>query len=75
MDSDLDSGDMYFNILKSLASSVDYLLPQYYNGVLRPVQDMLPVLNHYGDLVQEILQGDETKVIFGFCISACPGFN
>mmetsp|Transcript_98034 Transcript_98034/g.179602 ORF Transcript_98034/g.179602 Transcript_98034/m.179602 type:complete len:321 (+) Transcript_98034:2-964(+) len=75
MDSDLDSGDMYFNVLKSVASSVDYLLPQYYNGFLRPVQDMLPVLNHYGDLVQEIFQGDETKVIFGFCISACPGFN
>jgi len=75
MDSDLDSGDMYFNVLKSVAPFVDYVLPQYYNGFLRPASDMLPVLSHFGDLVHEVFDGDESKVIFGFCIQACPGFN
>jgi hypothetical protein len=75
MDSDLDSGDMYFNVLKNVAPFVDYLLPQYYNGFLRPANDMLPVLTHYGDIVHGIFNGDEGKVVFGFCISACGNFN
>lgn len=75
MDSDLDSGDMYFNVLKNVAPFVDYLLPQYYNGFLRPANDMLPVLSHFGDLVHGIFDGDESKVIFGFCISDCGSFN
>lgn len=75
MDSDLDAGDVYFNVLKNVAHSVDYVLPQYYNGFLRPVSDMLPVLTHFGDLVHGVFNGDESKVIFGFCISDCPGFN
>jgi hypothetical protein len=75
MDSDLDAGDAYYNVLKNVAHSVDYLLPQYYNGFLRPASDMLPVLSHFSDLVHGLFNGDESKVIFGFCISVCPGFN
>jgi hypothetical protein len=36
---------------------------------------MLPVMSHFGDLVHGIFQGDESKVIFGFCIRECSGFN
>jgi hypothetical protein len=75
MDSDLDVGDAYFNVLKNVAHSLDYVLPQYYNGFLRPAADMLPVLSHFGDLVHGIFDGDESKLIFGFCITDCPGFN
>jgi len=75
MDSQLDQGDAYYNLLQNVAPYVDYVLPQYYNGFLRPANHMLPVLLHFGDLVHGIFNGDASKVIFGFCISDCPGFN
>merc|ERR1719359_2579194 len=75
MDSDLDAGDMYFDVLKNVAPFVDYVMPQYYNGFLRPANDLLPVLNHFGDLVHGIFDGDESKIIFGFCISVCGNSN
>jgi len=74
MDSQIDQGDIYYNVLQNVAQYVDYLLPQYYNGFLRPINvgnDMLPVLEHFGNLVNGIFNGDESKVVFGFCISDC----
>jgi len=71
MDGDISVGKSYFNVLKEVASSVDYLLPQYYNGPFRPANDLAPALAHYGNLVTEIFGGDASKVLFGFCISDC----
>mmetsp|Transcript_10953 Transcript_10953/g.21740 ORF Transcript_10953/g.21740 Transcript_10953/m.21740 type:complete len:1383 (+) Transcript_10953:208-4356(+) len=83
MDSDLVSGDDYFNIIQSVAGDLDFLMPQYYNGVTRPGVDGLnpttpppgrmSALTHYSALVNDIFSGDASKVVFGFCVSECSG--
>lgn len=74
MDGDIVPGQPYFNVLKEVASSIDYLLPQYYNGaVIRPASDLGPAVAHMGHLVNDIFAGDASKVVFGFCISDCAG--
>ncbi|CAK0801617.1 unnamed protein product, partial [Prorocentrum cordatum] len=73
MDGDIVAGAPYFRVLQEVASSVDYLLPQYYNGPLRPAIDTQPAIEHMGHLVNDIFGGDASKVVFGFCISDCSG--
>lgn len=83
MDSDIVRGTAYYEILKDLADThLDFLLPQYYNGVTRPHLDGLSgtappgrvnTLEHYTDLVNDLYNGDATKVVFGFCIADCGG--
>uniref|UniRef100_A0A7S0AXI7 GH18 domain-containing protein n=1 Tax=Pyrodinium bahamense TaxID=73915 RepID=A0A7S0AXI7_9DINO len=71
MDGDVIPGKRYFNVLKEVASSVDYLLPQYYNGPTRPTRDLAGAVTHMGNLVNGIFGGDASKVVFGFCIADC----
>jgi len=82
MDSDIVRGTAYYEILKDLADThLDFLLPQYYNGVTRPHLDGLDgrssgrvsTLEHYKNLVDDLYNGDATKVVFGFCINDCGG--
>jgi len=79
MDSDVgtvvDSG--YYNLLKSLAltGSIDFLMPQYYNGPSRPKTDFAGTLAHYNKIADEMFGGDATKVVFGFCIGECGNYN
>jgi len=73
MDGDISVGKSYFNVLKEVSSSVDYLLPQYYNGPFRPATYLAPALAHYGELVTKLFGGNASKVLFGFCISDCSG--
>jgi hypothetical protein len=81
MDADMVPGTEYFNILESVSSSLDFLMPQYYNGITRPVIDgftgaapgRVSSLAHYRTLVDTFFQGDSTKMVFGFCISDCSG--
>ncbi|CAK0827340.1 unnamed protein product, partial [Prorocentrum cordatum] len=73
MDGDIAAGAPYFRVLQEVASSVDYLLPQYYNGPLRPAIDTQPAIEHMGHLVDDIFGGDASKVVFGFCIADCSG--
>merc|ERR1719188_2731312 len=73
MDGDIAVGAPYFRVLQEVASSVDYLLPQYYNGPFRPATDTQPAIDHMGHLVNDIFGGDASKVVFGFCISDCSG--
>lgn len=80
MDTDVKQGTGYYEVLKQVASSLDYLMPQYYNGFVRPARDGLTggnqaALSHYKNLVEDMFSGDATKIVFGFCISDCPGFN
>merc|ERR1712151_847498 len=75
MDSHLFKGDPYYDVLKSVASSVDYLMPQYYNGPFRPANDLAPVEIHFGRLAADVFGGDASKLIFGFCISDCSNSN
>jgi hypothetical protein len=73
MDGDVEKGKPYFEVLKEVASSLDYVLPQYYNGPFRPAQSLTEPLGHMGDLINGIFSGDQSKVIFGFCLSDCSG--
>ena len=73
MDLDLVPGSAYYDILKNHAHEIDFLMPQYYNGITRPGSDFGVALDHYTVLVEEIFGGDPTKVVFGFCISDCSG--
>ena len=81
MDSDLVPGQGYYNIMKEVAWSMDFILPQYYNGITRPAIDgldgsgagQISALSHYQTLVNDMFDGAAEKVIFGFCISDCSG--
>merc|ERR1712048_1180311 len=73
MDSDVSEGKPYFNVLKGVASKLDYLMPQYYNGPFRPANNLSPALTHMGNIIDEVFDGDQSKVIFGFCIADCSG--
>jgi len=83
MDSDLVSGKAYYEVLRSVSASLSFLMPQYYNGITRPVLDgiagtgvgSVSALSHYTNLVNNIFNGDPSKVVFGFCISDCSGTN
>eukprot|EP01060_Flectonema_neradi_P019815 TRINITY_DN272_c0_g1_i7.p1 TRINITY_DN272_c0_g1~~TRINITY_DN272_c0_g1_i7.p1 ORF type:complete len:792 (+),score=221.09 TRINITY_DN272_c0_g1_i7:45-2420(+) len=79
MDSDMVKGTGYYNVIKSVAGDLDFLMPQYYNGVVRPASAFTAndqtALTHFTDLVDDVFSGDATKVTFGFCISDCPGYN
>jgi hypothetical protein len=74
-------GKAYYNLLKGVASSLSFLMPQYYNGITRPVLDGLSgtgagsmsALDHYSTLVQDFFLGDAKRMVFGFCISDCSG--
>ena len=79
MDPDLLQETEYYQLLKEVASSLDFIMPQYYNGYTRPALDgidgtgsgSISAISHYRNLVDDMFDGDFTKVIFGFCISDC----
>jgi hypothetical protein len=81
MDPDAMPGSAYYDVLVEVASSLDFLMPQYYNGFTRPALDgidgtgagTVSALSHYRNLVDNMFGGDATKVVFGFCISDCTG--
>ena len=81
MDSDVVPGRAYYDVLVEVGSSLDFLMPQYYNGITRPVVDgiggrgsgSMSALSHYRTLVNAVFDGDATKMVFGFCISDCSG--
>jgi len=73
MDGDISAGRPYFNVLKGVASKLDYVMPQYYNGPFRPANNLSPALAHMGDLIDQIFGGDQSRVLFGFCIADCSG--
>jgi len=75
MDHHVDQGDNYYNLIKSIASSVDYILPQYYNGFMKPGNNPAVAKTHYTNLVNDVFGGDAGKVIFGFCVADCGSFN
>jgi hypothetical protein len=83
MDSDLVAGKAYYEVLRGVSSSLSFLMPQYYNGITRPVLDgiagqgvgSMSALSHYTNLVINMFNGDPTKVVFGFCISDCSDSN
>jgi len=75
MDPDVMPGTGYFNVLQEVAGSLDFLMPQYYNGYIQPSTNFPGALSHYTTLTNTLFGGDPTKVVFGFCISDCGTFN
>eukprot|EP00586_Coscinodiscus_wailesii_P007423 CAMPEP_0172491642 /NCGR_PEP_ID=MMETSP1066-20121228/22524_1 /TAXON_ID=671091 /ORGANISM="Coscinodiscus wailesii, Strain CCMP2513" /LENGTH=591 /DNA_ID=CAMNT_0013260803 /DNA_START=1 /DNA_END=1776 /DNA_ORIENTATION=- len=73
MDVDMVPGKAYYDIIVKLGSQLDYLMPQYYNGITRPVAKFSKALNHYKTITNDVFNGDATKMVFGFCISDCSG--
>jgi len=76
MDSDLLITSAYYKMLKEEASSLDFIMPQYYDGIYHPVTDGLKggsytTISNYMMLVNDMFGGQSNKVVFGFCISDC----
>merc|ERR1712226_941087 len=80
MDIDVSRPDSkYYQILKSRRNDLDFLMPQMYNGVTRPVSDGLvgvgagsmSSVHLYGNLANDMFDQEPHKVVFGFCISDC----
>jgi len=75
MEPDMEPGKAYFNVLKEVASSLDFLMPQYYNGFVRSYSNFPGALSHYTTIANEMFNGDATKIVYGFCINDCGTFN
>ena len=75
MDSDMEVGRGYYEVVKEVgAASIDFLMPQYYNGITRPNQDgFASARSNFNNLVLNVYNGDATRLVFGFCISDCSG--
>ena len=75
MDSDLAVGRGYYEVVKEVgAASIDFLMPQYYNGITRPNRDgFASARSHYNNLVSQVYNGDATRMVFGFCNGDCSG--
>ena len=71
MDADVVPGTAYYRILKDSASILDFLMPQYYNGITRPLYDPYGAIDHFKTLTDDLFGGDPTKVSVGFCVSDC----
>merc|ERR1711907_112281 len=75
MEPDMEPGKAYFNVLKEVASSLDFLMPQYCNGYVRSYDNFPGALSHFTTIANEMFNGDATKIVYGFCINDCGTFN
>ncbi len=84
MDTDVSSPDSkYYQILKNRANDLDFLMPQFYNGVTHPAVDGVDgtgagsrsATELFGNLANDLFAGEPNKVVFGFCISDCAEWN
>lgn len=82
MDSDLTpTSSAYFQILHNRRADLDFLMPQFYNGVTRPGTDgvdgtgagSMSAASMFSSLSNEMFDGEPHKVVFGHCISDCGG--
>ncbi|KAL3772120.1 hypothetical protein ACHAWO_013525, partial [Cyclotella atomus] len=82
MDSDISRTDSkYYQILKARNADLDFLMPQFYNGVTRPAVDRvygtgagsMSAVSIFDILANGVFQAEPHKVVFGFCISDCGG--
>jgi len=81
MDSDLTpSSSAYFQVLHNRRADLDFLMPQFYNGVTRPALGVdgsgggqMSAGALFGSLSNELFDSEPNKVVFGHCISDCGG--
>jgi hypothetical protein len=68
-------------MLQSISHTLDFLMPQYYNGFTRSAVDgfhnsgmgRLATSVHSSAVLDMLFGGDATRIVFGFCISDCGG--
>mmetsp|Transcript_21373 Transcript_21373/g.43482 ORF Transcript_21373/g.43482 Transcript_21373/m.43482 type:complete len:523 (+) Transcript_21373:702-2270(+) len=83
MDSELTITSPYYQLLKAQRDNLDFLMPQFYNGITRPVIDgfanagtgSVSTASVYTDLANDLFDFEPEKVVFGFCISDCSASN
>lgn len=63
----------YWNILQN-CTGIDFISVQYYNNDPAPSSDPQGATDHYKYIINFLFGGNPTKVVFGFCITACPGY-
>lgn len=82
MDIDISRPDSkYYEILKARSADLDFLMPQFYNGVSRPALDgidgtgsgSMSAATLFDMLANDMFNEEPNKVMFGFCISECSG--
>ena len=70
MDSDLTVDSEYFKILQARRADLDFLMPQFYNGLTRPAVDGIEgsgagqfrAIDMYSDLANVMFEGEPEKV-------------
>jgi hypothetical protein len=69
VDSSIVVGTDYYTLMSELAQNnqFDLLLPQYFNGVARPVSNTQEVLQHLDILATFMFLGDASRIVFGMC--------
>ena len=73
MDADLVAGKGYRDVvLPQIMPALDFIMPQYYNGVVRSPQ---AAIEHIRSLVEDGPVSDPSKIVYGFCISECSSWN
>ena len=75
MEPDAVPGTGYYSVLQDVAHTLDFLMPQYYNGYVRSHINFDGALAHYTVLTDDLFGGDPTKIVYGFCINDCGSFN
>jgi hypothetical protein len=62
-------GTPYFALMAELAHTqqFDLIMPQYFNGVTRPVSNTNQALQHFDTLATFMFRGDPTRIVFGLC--------
>ena len=83
MDTDLVPDSPYYQILKGQRDELDFLMPQFYNGITQPASDKFDGMDRgkekaavvYNNLVNDLFGGQPEKVVFGFCISDCSAMG
>lgn len=75
MEPDMVPGTAYFEVMKDISHTLDFLMPQYYNGYVRSYVDFPGALSHFTTLANELFEGDASKIVYGFCINDCGSFN
>lgn len=81
LDTDLTPDTRYFQILRDRRTDLDFVMPQFYNGYIRPAADGVggtgvgsqSAADLFGSLANEMFDSEPHKVVFGFCISDCEG--
>lgn len=72
----MEPGRGYFNVLKEIAEdTLDFLMPQYYNGYVRSNTNFPGALSHFTTITDQMFGGNPNKVVIGFCFSDCGSFN